>query len=196
MEPATYLALLTALACGVIWLGWVLFLRLKRRKSVLYLALCTVFSIYLFKVLDYTLFQFQSLLVLRFFVPGLMLRGQEDGTSVNLIPLVTLTGADLRTSLLNVLLLVPFGFGLPFIARLHAKQVIAGGALLSVAIELAQLLTGYLAHMTFRIADVNDVIFNTIGAAIGYWAFALFARWWPWQRSRRGGRVEWDGERL
>ena len=194
MGPATYLTLLTGLAFGVIWLGCVLFLRLKKRKSVLYLALFTVFFVYLFKVLDYTLFQFQSLLLLKFFVPGLMLRGQEDGTSVNLIPLVTLTGADLKTSLLNVLLLVPFGFGLPFIARVQAKQVVAGGALLSVAIELAQLLTGYLAQMTFRIADVNDVIFNAIGAAMGYWAFALFARWWtPWLRSRRGGRVDWDG---
>jgi glycopeptide antibiotics resistance protein len=178
MEPATSLALLTALAFGLLWLGCVVFLRLKRGESALYLALFTVFFLYLFKVLDYTLFQFQSLLLLRYFVPRLILRGQEDGTSVNLIPLVTLTRADLRTSLLNVLLLVPFGFGLPFLAKLHAKQVVAAGALLSVAIELAQLLTGYLAQMTFRIADVNDVIFNTAGAAIGYGAFALLARRW------------------
>ena len=187
MGPATYLALLTALAFGVIWLGCVLFLRLKKRKSVLYLTLFTVFFVYLFKVLDYTLFQFQSLLLLKFFMPGLMLRGQEDGTSVNLIPLATLTGADLKTSLLNVLLLVPFGFGLPFIARLRARQVVAAGALFSVAIELAQLLTGYLAGMTFRIADVNDVLFNTLGAALGCGAFALLAKWWwrPWERARR-----------
>ena len=187
MGPAAYLGLLTALVCGLIWLGGALFLRLKRGKSFSYLALFTVFSIYLFKVLDYTLFQFQSLLLLRLFTPGLILRGQEDGTSVNLIPLVGLTGADLKTSLLNILLLVPFGFGLPFIAKVHARQVIAAGALMSVAIELLQLLTGQLAHMTFRIADVNDVIFNVMGAAAGYGAFALLARWWrPWERARAG----------
>ncbi|HEU5314710.1 MAG TPA: VanZ family protein [Chloroflexota bacterium] len=186
MEPATYLGLLFALPFGVLWVGCVVFLRLKEGKSFLYLALFTVFSIYLFKVLDYTLFQVQSLLLLRFFVPGLILRGQEEGTSVNLIPLVTLARGDLKTSLLNILLLVPFGFGLPFLVKVHAKQVVAAGALLSAAIELVQLLTGHLAHMTFRIADVNDVIFNAAGAAIGYGAFALFARWWwPWQRSRR-----------
>lgn len=186
MEAATYLSLLTALFFGVIWLGCVVFLRLRKGKSFVYLGFFTVFYVYLFKVLDYTLFQFQSLLLLKVFVPGLMLRGQEEGASVNLVPLVTLAREDQRTSLLNVLLLVPFGFGLPFLAKLHAKQVVAAGALLSAAIELLQLLTGQLTDMTFRVADVNDVIFNTIGAAIGYWAYAMTARWWrPWQRSRR-----------
>lgn len=41
------------------------------------------------------------------------------------------------------------------------------GGLFSLSIELLQLLTGYVAGITFRIADINDVIFNTTGAAIG-----------------------------
>jgi glycopeptide antibiotics resistance protein len=30
--------------------------------------------------------------------------------------------------------------------------------------------------MTFRIADINDVLFNTAGAAIGYMLFVGFVR--------------------
>jgi glycopeptide antibiotics resistance protein len=162
---------------GVIWLGSVMFLRFKRHRHFVCLALFTVFYVYIFKVLDYTLFQYQSLLIMKYVVPGLILRGQEEGNTLNLVPLVTLTRADLKTSLLNVLLLMPFGFGLPFIARLTLKQIVLSGALFSVAIELVQLITGYIAKVTFRIADINDVIFNTAGVVIGYWAFAAFAKW-------------------
>jgi glycopeptide antibiotics resistance protein len=39
-----------------------------------------------------------------------------------------------------------------------------------------QFATGRIVHMTFRVADINDVIFNTIGAAIGCGLFLCFAR--------------------
>jgi len=39
------------------------------------------------------------------------------------------------------------------------------------SIELTQWLTGRMAGGTFRVADVNDVIFNTLGAAVGYVLF-------------------------
>ena len=95
---------------------------------------------------------------------------------MNLIPLFALTPQDLETSLLNILLLVPFGFGLPFITDFRMKKVVVMGALLSIFIELLQLLTGFVAKITFRIADINDVIFNTLGVAIGYMLFVGFVR--------------------
>lgn len=176
MEFVTYFNAATALLFGLIWLGIVAFLRLKKGKSVAYLVFFTIFYLYLFKVLDYTLFQFQSLLLLERFMPDLILNGLSAGKSVNLVPLVTLILEDLKTSLLNILILVPFGFGLPFVTNLRMKQVVVAGALTSVAIELLQLATGLLADTTFRIADVNDVIFNTAGAAIGYMLFVGFVR--------------------
>jgi len=161
--------LLVALVAGLIWLGIVAFLRLKKKKSWAYLLLFTVFFAYLAKVLDYTLFQFQSLLLLKHFMPGLMLNGLPSAKSLNLIPLVTLRLRDLKTSLLNVLLMIPFGFMLPLIAAdFRMKKTVIVGALFSVIIELLQLITGLLAKTTFRIADINDVIFNTIGVAAGY----------------------------
>ncbi len=136
----------------------------------------TIFYVYIVKVLDYTLFQFQSLILLKYFMPGLMLKGQTVEKSINLIPLITLTPQDLETSLLNILLLMPFGFGLPFITNFRMKKIVVIGALFSIAIELLQLLTGYMAKITFRIADINDVIFNTMGVAIGYILFVGFMR--------------------
>ncbi|MGE5682871.1 MAG: VanZ family protein [Bacillota bacterium] len=162
------------LIIGFIWLGIAVFLLRKKRKSLVYVLLFTIFYIYLYKVVDYTLLQFQSLLLIKQFVPGLMLRGLSAGESVNLIPLITLRPEDVKTSLLNILLMMPFGFGLPFITNFRIKRVIIAGAVFSIAIELLQLITGLISKMTFRIADINDVIFNTAGAAAGYLLFAAF----------------------
>jgi glycopeptide antibiotics resistance protein len=82
----------------------------------------------------------------------------------------------LKTSLLNILLLIPFGFGLPFITNLHMKKIVVIGVLFSVVIEFLQLVTGFMARITFRVADINDVIFNTVGVAIGYILFVGFVR--------------------
>ena len=174
MMGRMYLDLLIVLLFGLIWIGIVTFLRLK--KSLAYLIFFTIFYVYIVKVLDYTLFQFQSLLVLKYFVPDLILNGQTVGKAMNLIPFITLTPQDLKTSLLNILLLIPFGFGLPFITNHRMQKIVVIGALFSIGIELMQLITGFIAKITFRIADVNDVIFNTIGVAIGYLLFVGFVR--------------------
>ena len=109
-------------------------------------------------------------------MPNLILQGQAAGKSLNLIPLITLTPEDLETSLLNILLLMPFGFGLPFITNFRMKNIVVIGAIFSSVIEFVQLITGLLAKITFRIADINDVIFNTVGVAIGYILFVGFVR--------------------
>ena len=176
MVLARYFDLLIVFLFGLIWIGIITFLRVKKKKSFVYLLFFTIFYVYFYKVLDYTLFQIQSLLLLKYFSPNLILKGQTAGKSLNLIPLVTLTLQDLTTSLLNILLFVPFGFGLPFITNLPMKKIVIFGALFSIAIEFLQWVTGFLANITFRIADINDVIFNTVGAAIGYILFIAFMR--------------------
>jgi glycopeptide antibiotics resistance protein len=164
---------------GLIWLCIVTVLRVRKKARVGYLLSFTVFYIYLYKVLDYTLFQFQSLLLLKYFMPGLMLNGLSAESSVNLVPLITLGAEDLRTSLLNILLMMPFGFGLALITNYRMIRVITTGAVFSIVIELLQLVTGSMAGMTFRVADINDVIFNTAGVAIGYVLFAASTRVYP-----------------
>ncbi len=158
------------------WLGSVTVLRLKGKQSFVYLTFFTIFYAYIVVVLDATLIQFQSLLLLQYFKPGLILHGQAAGESVNLIPLLTLTPGDLQTSLLNIGLLLPFGFGLPFITDFGRKRVVVLGGLVSLGIELLQLLSGFVARLTFRVADINDVLFNTTGVFIGYLLFVGFVR--------------------
>jgi glycopeptide antibiotics resistance protein len=175
-DASMYFDLLTVFLFGLIWIGIVTFLRLKKKKSLVYLIFFTIFYVYLFKVLDYTLFQFQSLLLLKYFMPNLILKGQTAGESINTIPLITLMPQDLKTSLLNILLLIPFGFGLPFITNLHMKKIVVIGMFLSIVIEFLQLVTGFMTKITFRVADINDVIFNTVGVAIGYILFVGFVR--------------------
>ena len=109
-------------------------------------------------------------------MPDLILNGQTAGKDMNLIPFITLTPQDLKTSLLNILLLIPFGFGLPFITNFRMKKIVIMGALFSIVIEFLQLITGLMAKITFRIADINDVIFNTVGVVIGYILFVGFVR--------------------
>jgi glycopeptide antibiotics resistance protein len=166
----------TVLVFGSTWLGLIMFLRRKKKIGLVYALFFSVFSVYLYKVLDYTLLQFQSLLLLQHFVPGLMLNGIPAGRTANLIPLATLAPRDATTSLFNVLMMVPFGFGLPFITNLRLKRVVIAALLFSLTVESLQLITGFAANTTFRIADVNDVIFNTVGAAIGYALFRVFVR--------------------
>ena len=165
------LGLSAIIIVSLVWIGITLFLRSKKKKDLVYLLFFTIFYLYLVVVLDLTLYRYQYLLLLKHFTPGLILHGLAASKRLNLIPLITLTPKDVKTSLLNILLFVPFGFLLPFITKFRMRIVVVTGALFSIAIELTQLVTGLLAKLTFRVADINDVIFDTAGAAVGYILF-------------------------
>lgn len=72
----------------------------------------------------------------------------------------------------NIAMFVPFGIlvGL-LVPRRRAWLVIVLGAATSVAIELAQL-----AFLPTRVADVRDVVANTLGAAAGLALLLLVTR--------------------
>lgn len=176
MALATNFNALVLLIAGAVWIILLVYLRVQKRKSALYLLFFTIFYFYLYKLLDSTLIQFQSLLLLKVISPNLILNGQPAGADLNLVPLIALSRDDLETSLLNVLLFVPFGFGLPFVTGSRMAKTVVAGMCLSIAIEMLQFVTGRVAGISFRVSDVNDVIFNTAGAAIGYLLFLGFVR--------------------
>ena len=64
---------------------------------------------------------------------------------------------------LNILLFVPFGILLPMVSRCFKDPIItvAAGCLISGTIEIMQYITGR------GLTEVDDVIMNTIGAAVG-----------------------------
>ena len=70
----------------------------------------------------------------------------------------------------NVALFLPFGFLLPLLASRMDRwwRTVGAGFALSAAIELTQL-----AFPGLRRPDVNDVLMNTLGAALGFAAYRL-----------------------
>ena len=73
----------------------------------------------------------------------------------------------------NVALFVPLGFLLPLLAPWfdRRRRTVTAGLALSAAIELSQL-----AFPGVRRADVNDLLLNTLGTAVGFAAYRLAAR--------------------
>lgn len=72
----------------------------------------------------------------------------------------------------NIFLLTPFGFLLPIITRHHLSfpKILLLAFWFSFSIELIQ----YLVHVGE--ADIDDLILNVIGAAIGYFLYRLWHR--------------------
>lgn len=151
----------------LILIGLVIFLKVKRKKAYLYLIFFSVFYIYICKVLDYTQFPIIFDDYMRSEI------GQNVWRDANWLPFNPNTFA-IKTSLLNVLLTVPFGFGIPFIVKVNLKKIVLSGFLFSLLLEGMQLLTALAIGFTFRYIDVNDLIFNTMGAVLGYGLFKLF----------------------
>lgn len=82
--------------------------------------------------------------------------------NLNLIPLVGMI-ADLKNSILNILLFVPLGVMLPvlWVKYRKAKNTVLFGFGMSLAIEMLQM-------FTYRATDINDLITNTLGALLGW----------------------------
>lgn len=87
--------------------------------------------------------------------------------NLNLIPFAGML-ADLKNCLLNVALFVPLGLFLPALWKRYrkGKRTVLFGFGLSLAIELLQVLT-------LRATDVNDLLANTLGTALGFLAAKL-----------------------
>ena len=83
----------------------------------------------------------------------------------NLVPVLTI---DPHTFVLNILLLLPLGVLLPLLRRETTWGSAVGvGLLTSAAVESTQWITDIFLS-SGRIADVNDLIANSLGAVAGY----------------------------
>lgn len=92
----------------------------------------------------------------------------------NFLPFVDMF-YDLTGWFLNILLFVPLGFLLPFLWKDYQKagKVILFGLCLSLGVELLQI------FVIMRATDVDDLLLNTLGTALGCFAFKLFRRKLP-----------------
>lgn len=139
---------------------------LKQEKDLFIMK--TLFYIYICLVLYVTLMPF----------PILFFRGDRDILNhINLIPFrdirMSYHGA-VKEALLNVLMLIPFGFILPIIKKMNIFKVIIYSFITSLTIESIQLLYWLGGSLTYRSFDVTDMITNTIGGLLGYLLYLLF----------------------
>ncbi len=90
--------------------------------------------------------------------------------SLNLIPFVDFIYFP-GHYILNILLFMPLGFMLPFLWPRFEKPwlPILAGFFLSLAVELGQL-------FCYRATDIDDLIMNTLGAALGIWTYLFVAK--------------------
>lgn len=99
--------------------------------------------------------------------------------SVNLIPLrfdfTELPNIVMMQIVLNVLVSVPFGFGILFVVFIQTRQIPVLAVVVGLGIEGIQLVIGLLLRYPYRIIDINDAILNALGVLLGYALFRVFA---------------------
>lgn len=98
---------------------------------------------------------------------GLMATFQQ--ANVSLIPFQS---DGIFTYCMNVIMLMPLGFLLPYIWKnfRNPLKVALTGFLFSVFIEFSQLPTN-------RLSDIDDLIMNTLGAVLGYVVWKLIGNY-------------------
>ena len=96
--------------------------------------------------------------------------------SANLIPFKDLRlnrpGA-IREIILNVMMMMPFGFLYPIIKTKGILKTVSLAFIFSLAIESSQLLSSWWGGLATRTFDVTDLVTNTIGGLIGYLIFII-----------------------
>lgn len=137
------------IVAALVWIILISLLKIKYKKSYTYLIFFTIFFIYLCNVLKYTQFP----IILDEEIKREM--GQNVWRDANFIPFNQSLLA-IETSLLNILLTIPFGFGISFIPKVNFKKVAILGLLLGVLLESLQLIVALVVGFTFRYVDAND----------------------------------------
>lgn len=144
-----------------------LFRKWNRKKELL---LYTLMYVYIVLVFFVTLMPFTISIL-------------ESGTnnlfveSANLIPFRDLkanyTGAEMEI-VLNVIMMIPFGFLYPVIRGKGILNTVVLTLLFSLFIEGSQLLSTWWGSANPRSFDVTDLITNTFGGLIGYFIYIIF----------------------
>lgn len=157
-----------------------LLLWLARRRGGWFLLFFAVFWVYLLVMASVTLFPIPV-------IPmadrvGLWqqinLRWQFSG--LNLLPLYFGNCWELARLCAmgiweNILMTLPFGFGICFLARLRARDFLWLALMPGLVIEISQLLFGFAIGVQYRTVDVNDVLFNSLGVWLGFAIFKVLA---------------------
>lgn len=155
---------LTIIIGTVIYLLICIFIHKKYRKEKVYYVFSTIMFCYFLCVVKLTLFPIVMI--------GLPSNIKE---SINLIPF---HGGINRTDILNLIMTIPLGIGMPFISKINSmKKILLLGLFFGLGIETVQYLETFLTNgYSYRIIDINDVIFNFVGTNIGFFVLYVLSQ--------------------
>lgn len=153
----------------------ILFTQWRRKNNLPYIFFLSLFGVYLMYGIDKVFFPLE--------ISGSFsdaMRHLQILSSVNFVPFYFgqfgLTAGGLRFLVYNILLTLPFGFGINFLTRMNVKKIVSVSIFLGLGLEIAQLLLSLALRYPYRVVDINDAIFNAFGVLLGYGLFKLFAR--------------------
>ena len=132
----------------IIYLVMVGTFKIVKHKDKYFFLFFTIFYVYILFVINETQFPIYSTDDDRKLFGHVAI-----GNGINIIPL---KDALNMTSLYNIIMMVPFGFGLPFIKRTRFRAVLFGGLLFSFLLESGQLITALIVGFPNRVVDVNE----------------------------------------
>ena len=103
---------------------------------------------------------------------------------INLIPF---SDTSFITCFLNAFMFMPFGFLLPLIWKNYhtLTNVVLAASAYSLAIELCQLFNR-------RRTDIDDLLMNTLGAAVGFFCWRLFDLCFKKRRKKAVSLSRWE----
>lgn len=147
-----------------------LFVFWRQRRGLPYLLFFSIFWLYLLVVVSTVLFP-------------IVINLQDSQASffptVNFLPFYfgdcSVPFSCGKDVILNILLTIPFGFGINFLLRVKPRSFLWLAPTIGLMFELAQLLVLLLFKSRFHAIDINDAIFNGLGVLIGYAIFRVFA---------------------
>jgi len=154
---------------GLAALAFSLIVLWKRNKSLSYLFFFAIFWIYLMGVVGVVVFPFPIDVPNPNFKPSINLIPFYFGSCFTYLPALCLRGIYE-----NILLTIPFGFGISFILSLKQKYIIWLALAVGFVFETAQLIVSIAFKSAFRSVDINDVILNATGVLLGYGLFRIF----------------------
>ncbi len=172
------------LITGLLFLLVLLILSWRKRHSWTYLLCLWLFGVYLLIALN--LMFFPVFMPIDWPAGITLLNTLQTLSHINWIPFhfgdlfSASRGVIIQELAGNILLTLPLGFALPFLTRVTFQQMGKLALLTGLALEGTQLLMSIVnIHRTYgHSVDVNDVLLNTLGVLLGYFAFRLFAQFY------------------
>ena len=147
----------------------IVILKKKFNKSNMYLFFFSIFFLYILNVIKYTIFPIE---IGTPFVADL----REKLTIFSRTNIIPFKYQNIEQTFYNILLTIPFGFGLPYLKKLNYKPILLWALTFSFLIESTQFIIALLIGYPYRITDVNDIIANTFGAIVGFIIFKIFSK--------------------